>query len=80
MTMVALGGSITAGQGVTVTKDNYVERLYRWVQVRPTLEVLAYSAQWDSPCKEQIKWPTAVVLGKGPAYSETVPQLVVGLL
>ena len=31
--MVALGGSITAGQGVTITKDNYVERLYRWVQV-----------------------------------------------
>ena len=42
--MVALGGSITAGQGVTMAKDNYVERLYRWVQVRPTLVVLADSA------------------------------------
>lgn len=38
--MVALGGSITAGQGVTVAKDNYVERLYRWVQVISSLEVL----------------------------------------
>ncbi|CAL5221891.1 g4156 [Coccomyxa viridis] len=32
VTMVALGGSITAGQGVTMARDNYVERLYRWVQ------------------------------------------------
>ena len=38
--MVALGGSITAGQGVTMAKDSYVERLYRWVQVPPSLAVL----------------------------------------
>ena len=38
MTMVALGGSITAGQGVTVAQDNYVNRLYRWVQVRPHMK------------------------------------------
>ena len=40
--MVALGGSITAGQGVTVARDNYVERLYRWVQVCSEVEVPAY--------------------------------------
>lgn len=34
VTMVALGGSITAGQGVTVAEDSYVARLYAWVQVR----------------------------------------------
>lgn len=32
--MVALGGSITAGQGVSVANDSYVSRLYSWVQVR----------------------------------------------
>lgn len=31
--MVALGGSITAGQGVTVAQDSYVNRLFRWVEV-----------------------------------------------
>jgi hypothetical protein len=30
--MVALGGSITAGHGVTVANDSYVTRLYSWIQ------------------------------------------------
>lgn len=29
--MVALGGSITAGQGVTVPKDAYISRIYDWI-------------------------------------------------
>ena len=33
VTMVALGGSITAGQGVVERQDGYISRLYRWVQV-----------------------------------------------
>ena len=33
MTMVALGGSITAGQGVSVAEDGYIARLYHWVKV-----------------------------------------------
>ena len=32
VTMVVLGGSITAGQGVTVANDSYVARLYSWIQ------------------------------------------------
>lgn len=35
VTIVALGGSITAGQGVVVAQDSYVSRLFRWVQVQP---------------------------------------------
>ena len=30
--MVALGGSITAGQGVVERQDGYISRLYRWIQ------------------------------------------------
>ena len=30
--MVALGGSITAGQGVAERQDGYISRLYRWIQ------------------------------------------------
>ena len=33
VTMVALGGSITAGQGVVERQDGYINRLYRWIQV-----------------------------------------------
>ena len=32
VTMVALGGSITAGQGVVERQDGYISRLYRWIQ------------------------------------------------
>ena len=34
VTMVALGGSITAGQGVSVPADAYIARFYAWVQAR----------------------------------------------
>ena len=34
VTMVALGGSITAGQGVSVPADGYIARFYAWVQAR----------------------------------------------
>lgn len=34
VTLVALGGSITSGQGVTVLNDTYVGRLFSWVQVQ----------------------------------------------
>ena len=29
--MVTLGGSISAGQGVTVSSDAYIPRIYEWV-------------------------------------------------
>jgi fructoselysine-6-P-deglycase FrlB-like protein len=32
VTIVALGGSITAGQGVSVAKDAYIPRLFDWIQ------------------------------------------------
>lgn len=31
--MVSLGGSITAGQGVTVPGDAYIPRIYEWVRI-----------------------------------------------
>ena len=41
VTIVALGGSITAGQGVTVPADGYIARFYAWVQARsPSSAVL----------------------------------------
>lgn len=32
VTMVTLGGSISAGQGVSVSGDAYIPRVYDWIQ------------------------------------------------
>ena len=64
--MVTLGGSISAGQGVSVSGNAYIPRIYDWIQaVFPNKK-----HRWVPSCFQQVD-PLQGVSGKMSTIMET---------